>query len=94
MLAVRLEVAGSSAVPAPPHDAVMMAEMEQMKQLSGAAFDQRFLEEMIPHHAAGIPTAHRAHPHLESPVLEKLAADIFNAQAREVGEMEAMLESH
>lgn len=93
MLAVRLEIAGSDAVPAPPHDVMMMAEMERMKELSGAAFDQRFLEEMIPHHAAGIPTAHRARPHLENPTLDQLAADIFNAQAREVGEMETLLES-
>ncbi len=91
MLAVRVEIAGSAAVPPPPHDPMMMAHMEHMQHLSGAALDQMFLEQMIPHHAAGIPTAHRANPHLERAELKKLAGDIFNAQAREVGEMETML---
>lgn len=93
MLAVRLELAGSRTVPPPPDDPVMMAHLEHMQTLSGAALDQMFLEQMIPHHAAGIPTAHRANPHLERTELKKLAKDIFNAQAREVGEMETMLES-
>jgi uncharacterized protein (DUF305 family) len=93
MLAVRLEITGSVAVPEPPHDPVMMTHMEHMKNLSGAALDQMFLEQMIPHHAAGIPTAHRANPHVQRAELKKLAGDIFNAQAREVGEMESMLEA-
>lgn len=93
MLAVRLEIAGSAVVPAPPHDPIMMAHLEHMKGLSGAALDRMFLEEMIPHHAAAIPTAHRAKPHLERAELQKLSSDIFSAQSREVGEMQAMLEA-
>lgn len=93
MLAVRLEIAGSATVPEPPHDPIMMAHMEHMKALAGAELDQMFLEQMIPHHAAGIPSAHRANPHLERAELKKLASDIFNAQAREIGEMESMLEA-
>ncbi|HET9931060.1 MAG TPA: DUF305 domain-containing protein, partial [Polyangiaceae bacterium] len=93
MLAVRLELAGSATVPEPPRDPMMMAHMEHMKTLSGASLDQMLLEQMIPHHAAGIPTAHRANPHIQRPELKKLASDIFNAQAREIGEMETMLEA-
>ncbi|HEU5073697.1 MAG TPA: DUF305 domain-containing protein [Polyangiaceae bacterium] len=91
MLAVRVEVAGSDAVQTPPHDPHMMAEMEQMEQLSGAELDRMFLEEMIPHHAAGLPSAHRAKPHVITPELQKLADDIYNAQAEEIGTMHQML---
>jgi uncharacterized protein (DUF305 family) len=93
MLAVRVEVAGSDVVPTPPHDPHMMAEMEQMEQLSGAELDRVFLEEMIPHHAAGLPSAHRAKPHVTAPELQKLADDIYNAQAEEIGAMHHMLHS-
>jgi uncharacterized protein (DUF305 family) len=91
MLTVRLAIAGSAAVPKPPKDALMMAEMAHMRELSGDEFDRMFLTEMIPHHAAGLPPAHRAKPHLESPELQQMSMDIFDAQAREVGEMEEML---
>lgn len=92
MLAARLEIAGSDAVPPPPDDPHMLAEMEKMQQLRGAELDRMFLEEMIPHHAAGLPSAHRAKPHVTRPELQRLADDIYNAQAEEIGEMHRMLQ--
>jgi uncharacterized protein (DUF305 family) len=92
MKAVRRELrASESPTPAPP-DPLMVAEMARMQTLAGAALDRMFLEEMIPHHAAGVPTAHRSLAHLRREDMRELARDIFNAQADEIGDMHDMLE--
>lgn len=66
--------------------------MAAMHDMSGAELDQMFLEEMIPHHAAALPTSHRANPHLTRPELKTLADKMFVAQGEEIGEMSSMLE--
>lgn len=75
----------------PPADPLMQADMQRMRTLTGTALDRMFLDEMIPHHASGLPTAHRAIPNLVRAEMRALARDIFNAQADEIGEMHALL---
>jgi len=76
--------------PAAPPDSHMMADQAAMMALSGEALDRHFLEEMIPHHAAGVPVAHRGRPRLQRADMKELALKIFAAQAREIGEMHTM----
>lgn len=92
MQAARQALTGQANSPAPPPDPHMDADMTAMMALSGTALDTRFLTEMIPHHAAGLPPAHRGRPNLQRPDMRKLALDIFAAQSREIGEMHDMLQ--
>jgi uncharacterized protein (DUF305 family) len=92
MLGKREELAGS-AVPEPmPADPHATAEMAEMMQLEGAELDEMFLQEMIVHHSTALPTSHRAKPHVMDAELRELADAMFDDQAREVGEMQGMLE--
>lgn len=79
-------------VPDSPEDPHLMADMERLKSASGAELDLLFLQDMIPHHAAGLAPAHRALPYLKTPKLQQMAEHIVHAQAREIGEMYAMLQ--
>jgi uncharacterized protein (DUF305 family) len=87
--AIRDQLGGNAAPP--PADPHAEAEMESMASASGAMLDRMFLLEMIPHHAAGLPSAHRAQPFLDNPELQQLAEDIVQAQATEIGEMHMLL---
>jgi uncharacterized protein (DUF305 family) len=88
--AIRNELTGS--VPAMQDDPHADAEMEHMSELSGAELDTMFLLDMIPHHASALPVSHRSIDHLENGELTEMARAIQDAQAREIGEMRAMLE--
>lgn len=94
MRAARQTLTGQSDSPAPPADPHMDADMAAMMALSGAALDRQFLVEMIPHHAAGLPAAHRGRPNLHRPDMRQLALDIFSAQAQEIGAMHALLDQN
>jgi uncharacterized protein (DUF305 family) len=85
------DLADTDAPPAMPPDPHAEADMEHMMTLSGAELDQMFLIDMIAHHASALPTAHRATTTLEREDLKGLAEDMFEAQAKEIGEMRAML---
>ena len=91
MTAVRQLLTGDSESARAPVDPHMPPEMERMKSISGTELDEMFLREMIPHHAAGIPTAHRAKPHVQNAELRAMADDIFEAQSTEIGDMQHML---
>jgi uncharacterized protein (DUF305 family) len=89
---IRAQVAGSDE-PAPmPADPHADPEMMEMMNTTGAELDRMFLTEMIPHHAGGLPTAHRADPHVENEELRTLANDMYLAQAEEIGEMKGLLD--
>jgi uncharacterized protein (DUF305 family) len=93
MKAARLALgAPEDPTPAPP-DPIMEGEMAHMRTLSGSELDRMFLEEMIPHHAGGLPTALRAIPNLQRSDMQEMAMDIYNAQAEEIGEMHTLLAS-
>jgi uncharacterized protein (DUF305 family) len=92
MLGKREEIAGSAEPEPMPADPHAMAEMAEMMQLEGAELDEMFLQEMIVHHSTALPTSHRAKPHVMDAELRELADAMFDDQAREVGEMQEMLE--
>jgi uncharacterized protein (DUF305 family) len=77
--------------PPPPADPVMEAELAAMRSLIGPDLDRMFLLTMIPHHAAGLPTAFRAPSRLKRPELRRLALDIYDSQAQEIAAMHALL---
>ena len=94
MRTVRKRLTGKEESPALEHDAHMHAEMEQMMSLRGAELDRMFLAEMVTHHAAAVPTAHRAKPHVKASEIRSMADDIFEAQSREIGELQQMLQEN
>ena len=89
MKSIRQQLTGSTDTP-PMNDPHMMSDMNAMMQLSGADLDATFLEDMIPHHSLAISMAHRAMPNLQRSDLKMLASSIYDAQAKEIGEMESM----
>ena len=93
MQAVREELTGDADGDPMPPDLHVQPEMEQMMAARGLELDRMFLEEMIPHHAGGVPTAHRAKPHVENPELAAMSDDIYHAQAEEIGKMQRLLEN-
>lgn len=90
MRGARQALTGSRDTP-PMSDPHMLADMMHMMQLSGAALDQMFLEDMIPHHAGAITMSHRALPNLQRGDMQTLARHIIDSQAREIGELNKML---
>ncbi len=88
------EMATGKADPAPmPADSHADQEMAEMKKMSGAELDRMFLLEMITHHAGALPVTHRAVPHVTNDKLRSLTAEMFNAQATEIGMMRQMLDA-
>jgi uncharacterized protein (DUF305 family) len=51
--------------------------------------DLSYMEAMIPHHSIAIMTSERAH--IRDPRVRKLADGIWQAQVREIGEMEQLI---
>lgn len=91
LLQIRQELTGCTTV-TPLPDRHMRGDMEQMMQLSGAALDLMFLENMIPHHAGAISFTHNALPNLMNPQLQEISRDVIDAQSMEIGEMHMMKE--
>jgi uncharacterized protein (DUF305 family) len=92
MQTVREELTGEAEPDPMPADPHMVPEMEEMMEASGLELDVMFLAEMIAHHAGGLPTAHRAKPHVENTELAAMSDAIYHAQAEEIGEMQRLLE--
>lgn len=90
MKTARQALTGGAEVPAPPADTHADADMKAMQGMSGAMLDQAFLAEMIAHHAAALSPVERAMPHLARDDMKALARKVFDTQAREIGEMNAM----
>lgn len=94
MQAARKTLTGQADSPPAPMDMHMMADMDAMKTMMGEELDQTFLAHMIGHHAAALAPAHRAKAHLTTPALRDLADQIMSAQAKEIGEMSALLKDN
>jgi uncharacterized protein (DUF305 family) len=90
---IRTELAGSAGPPSMPADPHADPEMMEMLSTTGAELDRMFLTEMIPHHASGLPTAHRATPHVQNEELRTLADEMYQAQSEEIGEMKELLDA-
>lgn len=92
MKAARRELTGSDTVPHMMDDH-MEADMQTLRGLSGPALDTTFLREMVAHHAGAAQMAHLALPNLERQDMRTLAERIIADQAREIGEMQRLLDS-
>ncbi|GAA4288661.1 DUF305 domain-containing protein [Georgenia daeguensis] len=67
--------------------------MAELEGLSGAEFDQRFLELMIAHHQGAVEMSETELADGENPQALELAQKIIDDQQAEIAEMEQMLES-
>ena len=65
-------------------------DMKKLREAKGAEVDREFLRMMIPHHAGAVTMAQEVLIQSKRPELQKLARQIVAAQAREMGEMEAI----
>lgn len=86
----RQALTGNPTVPPPPSDPHNMPDLARQRAARGAAADKEFLDNMIPHHAEGISIAHRAYPNLRRADVIANANDVYNTQAREIGQMIAL----
>ncbi|MGC0250457.1 MULTISPECIES: DUF305 domain-containing protein [unclassified Pseudactinotalea] len=67
--------------------------MAELESLSGAEFDQRFLELMIAHHRGAVDMAQAELDGGENPQALELAQKIIDDQQAEIAEMEQMLDA-
>jgi len=65
--------------------------MRDLSQLSGAALDQRFLEDMIPHHMGAIMMAQSVRPYITQPEITDMADAIMTTQTAEIEVMQELL---
>ena len=65
-------------------------DMKKLREAKGSEVDREFLRMMIPHHAGAVTMAQEVLIQSKRPELQKLARQIVAAQAREMGEMEAI----
>jgi uncharacterized protein (DUF305 family) len=89
--AAREDLAGSPDSP-PVDNPHMEADMEEMTGLSGAALDEHFLENMLPHHADAVAVSHNALPNLDRQDMRDMAMDVIEVQSAEIGEILALME--
>jgi uncharacterized protein (DUF305 family) len=65
--------------------------MRDLSQLSGAPLDERFLQDMIPHHMGAIMMALSVRPYIEHQEITDMADAIMETQAAEVDLMRNLL---
>jgi uncharacterized protein (DUF305 family) len=66
--------------------------MRDLSQLSGAPLDERFLQDMIPHHMGAIMMALSVRPYIEHQEITDMADAIMKTQAAEVDLMRNLLQ--
>jgi len=69
------------------------AMTQSLKNLSGAEFETKFMQEMIAHHSSAIDMAKLVSTNTKRPELIKLSQDIISAQDKEITEMTGWLAS-
>ncbi len=69
------------------------AQMQQLGQARGAAFDRMFLQMMIEHHKGAIEMARTELGSGQNPQAKQLAQTIIDAQQSEITEMQQLLTS-
>ncbi|MDL2343852.1 DUF305 domain-containing protein (plasmid) [Deinococcus sp. VB343] len=69
----------------------MQPLLEDLRRLSGPAFDRAFLSMMIPHHQSAIEMSRAALPRLRDPLVAGWAQSIIDDQQKEIVEMQAEL---
>ncbi len=74
------------------HGMLSEAEMTQLRQASGPAFDRLFLEGMIHHHEGGVTMSQEELNKGQYPDAKELARQIIAGQQAEISEMRRLLE--
>ncbi len=67
-------------------------DMGKLKNAKGRDFDKMFLQMMIPHHAGAIMMAQEALNVTARPQIRKMSHAIISSQAREIGQMQGILD--
>ncbi|BDP44656.1 hypothetical protein DAETH_46250 (plasmid) [Deinococcus aetherius] len=70
----------------------MQPMMEDLRRLSGTAFDRAFFSMMIPHHQSAIEMSRAALPRLRDPLVRAWAQSIIDEQQKEIAEMQNELQ--
>ncbi|EYB66444.1 hypothetical protein DEIPH_ctg139orf0179 [Deinococcus phoenicis] len=70
----------------------MQPVMNQLRSLSGTAFDRAFYSTMIPHHQSAIEMSRAALPRLRDPLVRAWAQSIIDSQQQEIAQMQAELQ--
>lgn len=78
---------GTSEVPMQMNDGQMMGMTDPQMLADQRPFDKAFIDAMIPHHRSAIEMAQIAFKESENPRIRALAADIVDAQTREIRQM-------
>ncbi len=65
--------------------------MRDLSQLSGAELDERFLQDMIPHHMGAIMMAQSVRPYIEHQEITDMANAIMETQTAEIDLMQDLL---
>lgn len=66
-------------------------QMDQLKSLSGSAFDRMWLQMMIEHHQGAVEMANTELAQGKNEETKKLARSIVDAQQKEIAQMQSML---
>ena len=67
--------------------------MRDLSQLSGAPLDERFLQDMIPHHMGAIMMAQSVRPYIEHQEITNMADAIMETQTAEIRLMQNLLQT-
>jgi uncharacterized protein (DUF305 family) len=67
--------------------------MRDLSQLSGAPLDERFLQDMIPHHMGAIMMAQSVRPYIEHQEITDMADTIMETQTAEIELMRNLLQT-
>jgi uncharacterized protein (DUF305 family) len=67
------------------------SDMDQLKKLSGTAFDTAFLKMMIQHHQGAVAMAKTEQSKGSYGPTKKLAASIITSQSAQIAQMKKML---
>lgn len=65
--------------------------MHDLSQLSGAALDRTFLEDMVMHHMGAIMMARSVEPYIEHSEMTNLTKAVIKTQSEEIQKMQRML---
>lgn len=85
-----MDMGGSTATDSMPGMATEQ-ELADLRSLTGAAFDVRFLQLMIRHHGGALPMAEYAAENADQDAVRSLARSIASAQQAEVSVMKEMI---
>jgi uncharacterized protein (DUF305 family) len=90
MRAARFQLTGSPETPVPITDRDVDVILEVMRTLTSEQLDGLFVDTVLTHHADGTAPALRVLPQVVRTDLKVMLTHIFERQAKEIGELEAL----